>query len=79
MQFKLWVDEGGVNDLWLLEQRIEILRHENHLLMERNKALQAEVSDLKTGLDIVEEKARQDLGLVGKDETFFQFVEPSVD
>ncbi|PCI20205.1 MAG: cell division protein FtsB [Piscirickettsiaceae bacterium] len=76
LQYKLWIAEGNVQDLWALEGRIESLMVENKTLSKRNKALQAEVENLKTGLDVVEEKARRDLGLVGKDETFFQIVNP---
>ena len=62
--------------MWTLEERIEMLVEENGALQTRNNAPQAEVENLKTGKDVVEEKARRDLGLVGKDETFFQIVEP---
>ncbi|PCH85963.1 MAG: cell division protein FtsB [Piscirickettsiaceae bacterium] len=76
LQYKLWIAEGNVQDLWALEGRIETLMNENDSLTKRNNALQAEVENLKSGLDVVEEKARRDLGLVGKDETFFQIVKP---
>ena len=75
LQYKLWIAEGKVQDLWSLEQRIETLKSENKTLSQRNSELGAEVSNLKQGLDVVEEKARQDLGLIGKDETFFQYIE----
>jgi cell division protein FtsB len=75
LQYKLWIAEGKIQDLWSLEQRIETLKTENKLLSDRNSKLEAEVNNLKQGLDVVEEKARQDLGLVGKDETFFQYIE----
>lgn len=75
LQYKLWIAEGKVQDLWSLEQRIETLKLENKTLLQRNFELGAEVSNLKQGLDVVEEKARQDLGLIGKDETFFQYIE----
>ena len=75
LQYKLWIAEGKIQDLWSLEQRIEMLKAENKVLSERNSKLEAEVNNLKQGLDVVEEKARQDLGLVGKDETFFQYIE----
>ncbi|MBQ0723894.1 MAG: septum formation initiator family protein, partial [Cycloclasticus sp.] len=77
LQYKLWISEGKIQDLWTLEQRIETLQKDNKTLQQRNKALQAEVENLKTGLDVVEEKARQELGLIGKEETFFQFIEPA--
>jgi len=43
--------------------------------MQRNKALQAEVQNLKSGQDVIEEKARRELGLIGQGETFFQYIE----
>jgi cell division protein FtsB len=76
LQYKLWVADGRVQDLWSLEQKVDVLREENKTLKERNISLQAEVENLKHGVDVIEEKARQDLGLVGKDETFIQFIEP---
>ena len=75
LQYKLWVAEGRVQDSWALEQRIQTLKAENQQLARRNDALQAEVMNLKSGLDVVEEKARRELGLVGKDEIFFQYIE----
>ena len=75
LQYKLWIAEGRLQDLWHLEQRIDTLRSENKALLQRNNALQAEVQNLKSGKDVIEEKARQELGLIGKDETFFQYIE----
>jgi len=75
LQYKLWIAEGRVQDSWLLEQRINTLKAENKTLTQRNNALQAEVSNLKSGLDVIEEKARSELGFVGKEETFFQYIE----
>ncbi|ORU91144.1 MAG: cell division protein FtsB [Cycloclasticus sp. symbiont of Poecilosclerida sp. N] len=77
LQYKLWVAEGKVQDSWALEQRIETLRKENKQLTQRNNALKAEVINLKSGHDVIEEKARRELGLIGKDETFFQYIEPN--
>jgi cell division protein FtsB len=76
LQYKLWIAEGKIQDSWALEQRIETLRGENKQLTKRNNALQAEVVNLKSGHDVIEDKARRELGLVGKDETFFQYIEP---
>ena len=75
LQYKLWIAEGRLQDLWQLEQRIDTLRSENKALLQRNNALHAEVKNLKSGQDVIEEKARQELGLIGKDETFFQYIE----
>lgn len=75
LQYKLWIAEGRLQDLWQLEQRIDTLKSENKALLQRNNALQAEVQNLKSGEDVIEEKARQELGLIGQDETFFQYIE----
>lgn len=75
LQYKLWIAEGKVQDSWSLEQRINTLKTKNQTLTERNNALQAEVSNLKSGLDVIEEKARSELGFIGKEETFFQYIE----
>jgi cell division protein FtsB len=74
-QYKLWIAEGRVQDSWALEQRIDTLKDENLSLKHHNNALQAEVENLKIGQDVIEEKARRELGLIGKDETFFQYIE----
>ncbi|OUR68567.1 cell division protein FtsB, partial [Cycloclasticus sp. 46_83_sub15_T18] len=66
---------GRLQNLWQLEQRIDTLRSENKALLQRNNALHAEIQNLKSGQDVIEEKARQELGLIGKDETFFQYIE----
>ncbi|MEO1888414.1 MAG: septum formation initiator family protein [Cycloclasticus sp.] len=75
LQYKLWVAEGKVQDSWALELRIETLKAENKALTHRNDTLQAEVTNLKSGHDVIEEKARRELGLIGQDETFFQYIE----
>ncbi|MEW5056965.1 MAG: septum formation initiator family protein [Cycloclasticus sp.] len=75
LQYKLWIAEGRLQNLWQLEQRIDTLRSENKALLQRNNALHAEIQNLKSGQDVIEEKARQELGLIGKDETFFQYIE----
>ena len=75
LQYKLWIAEGRLQNLWQLEQRIGSLRSENKALLQRNNALHAEIQNLKSGQDVIEEKARQELGLIGKDETFFQYIE----
>jgi cell division protein FtsB len=48
-------------------------------LRQRNRALQAEVLDLKKGLDAVEERARSELGMIKEGEVFYQVVEPEKD
>jgi cell division protein FtsB len=75
LQYQLWIGDGGLLDLWELHQEVEALKQENERLQERNAALNAEVLDLKQGLDAIEEHAREDLGMVKEGETFYQIVE----
>lgn len=74
LQYKLWIGEGSVAEVWQLRQTLEAQRAENEELRYRNAALDAEVTDLKTGLDAIEERARRELGMIRRDETFFQVV-----
>jgi len=73
--YKLLFGEGSVQDVWELHQQVEFQRAENAELRERNAALEAEVLDLKQGLEAIEEHAREDLGMVKEGETFYQWVE----
>ncbi len=75
LQYKLWLGEGSLAEVWRTHQTIEIQAQENAMLKERNAALDAEVKDLKHGLDAIEERARVELGMIKKDETFYRIVE----
>jgi cell division protein FtsB len=75
LQFRLWFGDGSLQDVWQLHQEVESLREENLQLRERNDALDAEVRDLQQGLDAIEERAREDLGMIKEGETFYQVVE----
>ncbi|KPQ20758.1 MULTISPECIES: cell division protein FtsB [unclassified Halomonas] len=71
LQYQLWLGDGGWRDLQQLEQRVAVQEAENVPLRERNARMAAEVTDLKNGLDAVEERARSDMGMVRTDEQFF--------
>ncbi len=75
LQARLWFGDGSLQDVWQLHQEVELLREENVQLRERNDALDAEVRDLQQGLDAIEERAREDLGMIKEGETFYQVVE----
>jgi cell division protein FtsB len=75
LQYRLWAGEGGLLDFWELHREVDKQRQENARLLERNEALNAEVLDLKQGLEAIEEHAREDLGMVKEGETFYQVVE----
>lgn len=75
LQYRLWVGEGSVAEIARLSTAIEKQKGENEKLHERNAALDAEVQDLKQGTEAIEERARSELGMVKRDEVFFQIVE----
>lgn len=75
VQYRLWVGEDSLAGLWRLEQSVESQQKENQALRERNAQLAAEVEDLKTGLAAVEDRARSELGMVHKEETYYQIVD----
>ncbi len=75
LQYRIWIGDGSYEEVRLLKQQIEIQESENKKLRDRNEALEAEVVDLKKGLDAVEERARQDLGMVREGEKFYQVID----
>jgi cell division protein FtsB len=76
LQVKLWTGQGGLRDMWRLEERVAAQKAANEKLRARNEALSADVEDLKHGDEAVEERARSELGLVKPGETFYEVVEP---
>ncbi len=79
LQYQLWLGDGGIRELRALKRSIEIQNVENEKLRRRNARLEADIEDLKHGLEAVEERARKDLGFVKKGETFFQIIEGKKD
>jgi len=75
LQYPLWLGDGGVLAYWKLRQEIDAQKSENETLRERNAALEAEVRDLKEGHEALEERARSELGLIRRGETFYQLIE----
>ncbi len=71
LQFNLWFGEGGVRDVQKLKAAVAEQQLENEKLAERNRVLEAEVKDLKSGLEAVEEHGRLDLGMIKQNETFY--------
>jgi len=76
LQYRLWVGEGSLAVVYGLRQSIEKQQAELMQLRRRNSALQAEVVDLKRGLEAVEERARNELGMIRDQEVFYQVIEP---
>jgi cell division protein FtsB len=74
LQYPLWFGSGGVFAVWQLKREIGAQQAENARLRERNDVLDAEVKDLKQGSAAIEERARTELGMVKKGETFYQVI-----
>lgn len=75
LQYKLWLGEDGLGEIWALRKAIESQQAENKRLSERNQGLAAEVADLKHGLEAVEERARSEMGMIKKGEVFYQLID----
>ena len=75
LHYELWLGDRGMREVRRLQTQIETERDENARLEARNRRLAVEVLDLKMGLEAVEERARSDLGMIGRDETYYQIVE----
>lgn len=76
LQYRLWVGEGSLAEVYNLKQEINEQKQALLRLEKRNGALQAEVSDLKRGLDAIEERARSELGMIKENEVFYQVTAP---
>jgi cell division protein FtsB len=75
LQWRLWTGEGSLRHVSSLKQTVEKKQSDNQRLFERNRLMSADVDDLKSGLDAVEEIARRDLGMIRDGETFFLMIE----
>jgi cell division protein FtsB len=75
LQYPLWIGKGSWMRVWELDRALAQQRDTNARLKARNDALDAEVRDLKQGLDAIEERARLELGMIRKDEIFYQVVQ----
>ncbi|MEH6822927.1 MAG: cell division protein FtsB [Motiliproteus sp.] len=71
LQFRLWFGDGNLPSVWALQHSITEQQASNQLLIDRNDALRAEVDDLKQGTSALEERARSEMGMVKRGETFF--------
>ncbi len=75
LQYRLWVGDGSLAQVTDLKQQIADQQGENEQLLERNRILEAEVLELKRGMETVEERARHELGMVKEGETLYQLAE----
>ena len=74
LQYPLWLGKGGWLKVWDIDRQVEAQKQANQQMQMRNALLDAEVRDLKQGTEAIEERARSELGMVKRDEVFFQIV-----
>ena len=74
LQYPLWIGKGSWMRVWELDRQLLAQKDTNARAKSRNEALDAEVRDLKQGHEALEERARYELGMIRKDETFYQVV-----
>ncbi|VAW52686.1 Cell division protein DivIC (FtsB), stabilizes FtsL against RasP cleavage [hydrothermal vent metagenome] len=79
LQYKIWLQDGGIPEVVQLQEEVEEVKTEVQKLRDRNLSLDAEVKDLKKGLDAIEERARSEMGMIKEGEVYYQVIEPDVD
>jgi cell division protein FtsB len=75
LQYRLWIGEGSLAEVHNLQREIVAQRQDIAGLRQRNQTLEAEVQDLKHGLEALEERARVELGMIRDGEVFYQVLE----
>lgn len=75
LQYLLWFESGGVIDMLRTKKQLSLETQENDKLKKRNDQLQLEVQQLQTNSDAIESRARGELGMVKKGETYYQVVQ----
>ncbi|HVE53995.1 MAG TPA: septum formation initiator family protein [Ramlibacter sp.] len=74
VQAQLWLGRGSVGDVASMQQKLDEQKGRNAVAQQANEQLAAEVRDLREGLEMVEEKARSELGMVKPNEIYIQVV-----
>ncbi|ARG96626.1 cell division protein FtsB [Legionella micdadei] len=75
LQYKLWLGGGGIFQWVELEKKLAVQETENEKLLARNRAIEADIIELKSGDQSLEEQARYELGMIKNDEIYYQFVD----
>jgi len=75
LQYPLWIGKGSWLKVWDMNRQLEAQQQVNQQTRARNALLDAEVRDLKQGTEAIEERARSELGMIKRDEVFYQILE----
>ena len=74
LQYRLWFGKNSVPDYLVLQEEVIRQQLANEKLIQRNKLLYADTDDLKLGTEAIEERARNELGMIKENETFFRVI-----
>ncbi len=74
LQYRLWFESGGILDMLRLKKQVALVEQQNEKIKQRNEKLLVQVKHLQKNPDEIEARARQDLGMVKKNETYYQVV-----
>ena len=74
LQYEFWFSDGGMKTVWAMQKNISKQEKTNAQLDKRNQVLIAEIKDLQSGNAAIEARARNDLGMVKKNEVFYEVV-----
>ncbi|MCL1147838.1 cell division protein FtsB [Shewanella sp. 10N.261.52.F9] len=74
LQYRLWLGEKSLAESFHLQEQIKLQQQSNAQLVARNQVLREEINDLRSGTEALEERARNELGMVKDGETFFRVV-----
>jgi cell division protein FtsB len=75
LQYKLWLGDGSILQWVKLEKKLEVQVQDNEKLLARNRAIEADITELKSGDQALEEQARYELGMVKENEIYYHFVD----
>ena len=76
LQYRIWFGSGSLAEISSLKREIKAQQALNEALAERNRQLEIEVRELQQGSEGFEEKAREEMGMIKRGETFFLYIPP---
>jgi len=74
LQYQLWFGKNSIRDYIQVSEQVDRQRQSNAQLVRRNQLLREEVTSLKSGIEAIEERARNELGMIRPDETFYRLI-----
>ncbi|APE04837.1 MULTISPECIES: cell division protein FtsB [Alteromonas] len=74
LQYRLWFGKNSIPDYYSRKAEVQTQALQNANLAQRNALLNADINDLKIGLEAIEERARNELGLIKQGETFYRIL-----